>query len=228
MAESTAPNYESGECSQCGSEYTDLRKHWSLSSSCSTPEGRGTYATVKCAHCGKEHQKERYELQENEHSYCSPECRNEGIRTGKRVECAWCGDEVYKPDCHLHDMGGYGLDNHFCDKDCEQEWKRSNWTLQNHPNWRGGKGGIDAVRKALSENSWRDTARRVREQSDGQCEICGSEGEGRGLDVHHIIPVAAGGTNGDYNLMVLCIACHRKAESYTRQFTTPHLYELGE
>jgi hypothetical protein len=125
-------------------------------------------------------------------------------------------------------MGNYDLDNHFCDKDCEQEWKRSNWVLEDHPNWRGGKGGIDAVRNAFAEKSWRDTARRARKQSDGRCELCGAAGEMRDLDVHHIVPISAGGTNGEYNLMTLCIACHRKAESYIRQFTTPHLYELAE
>lgn len=39
----------------------------------------------------------------------------------------------------------------------------------------------------------------------GACELCGSK---RNLDVHHIIPVACGGTDDQDNLIVVCKHCH--------------------
>lgn len=278
MAETETPNYESGECPQCGNEYTDLRKHWSLSSSCSAPEGRGTYATVECSHCGTKHEKERHELRENENSYCSHECRHKGTRNGEFVECAWCGESVYKPNCHLSEAGGYELNNHFCDKDCEQEYKRSNWTLENHPNWEGGKvtavcercggeykvkkakqdttrfcsrecqgrhlgetkdnsgrsnpaweggkGGIEAVRRFLSDRSWHSIRKGYIEQAGDGCEMCGRDDAQ--TQVHHIIPIAAGGTHDECNLLITCPSCHRKAEEYVAEDTEPILYRFAE
>jgi len=217
----------SGECHDCGDEYQRLRQHWAMSDCGPDDSAKKEYECAECGDAFKDYPTRR-QTRGREKFFCSKTCKNLHQKNGEYRTCANCGGEVYKPKSHLSQAGNYALDHHFCDKDCEQEWKRSNWVLENHPNWRGGKGGIDAVRKKLAENSWRDTARRAREQSDGQCALCGSRAESRELDVHHIIPVAAGGTNGDYNLMVLCIGCHRKVESYTRQFTTPHLYEFAE
>lgn len=152
MAESDTVNRQSGVCDQCGDEYVDLRKHWSLSSSCSAPEGKGTYAVVECSNCGEEHEKERYELRDNEESYCSRQCRNEGMKTGGHVECAWCGSDVYKPDCHTDSAGNYSIDNHFCDKECEGKFKSENWCGEKHPNWSGGTETVE-------------------------CEVCGDEYE---------------------------------------------------
>lgn len=85
-------------------------------------------------------------------------------------------------------------------------------TGQDHPNWRGGKHLIDALRKQLRPSWWtvRDDARA------DECYMCGASG--CKLDVHHIVPLSAGGTNGNWNLMTLCESCHRTAEAYTRQF----------
>lgn len=323
MAESEGPNYESGECSQCNSEYVDLRKHWSLSSSCSTPEGRGTYATVECPTCGEEHEKERYELEDNERSFCSTECRDEGIKSGKEVECAQCGDLVYKPACHLDEAGGYDIDNHFCDKECEQAFKRENWRGEEHPcwngggvelecgtcgdafvvkpakkdtasfcsrecvphhkygpegtqqsvdeveyecgwcddpvwrkpynkkgantfcspecftkwqseekrghgnpAWKGGKSGINAVRRMLGERSWNAHAREARRNAGHVCESCGRFQPHRELSAHHIVPVASGGTHGKWNLMALCENCHGQADAFIREYTEPHLLKF--
>lgn len=41
------------------------------------------------------------------------------------------------------------------------------------------------------------------------CAICGAP-EGKGLHVHHIIPVSQGGTNDESNLMLVCKECHHR------------------
>jgi hypothetical protein len=218
----------SGECHNCGEEYKDLRKHWALNSTCEEDPARSSRVEIECAHCGDLHEEWRYRVEKNGRSFCSPQCKSEAQQTGEHIECSWCGSEVYKPDCHISEMGDYSIDNHFCDKTCETQWKRANWTRQDHPSWEGGKGGIDAVRHALSHKSWQSKAREARKRAGNVCENCGAEAQGRDLDVHHIVPVAAGGTNEPWNLMALCIACHRRAEEYIRKYTTPHLYRFAE
>jgi len=83
-------------------------------------------------------------------------------------------------------------------------------TGQDHPRWRGGKHLIDNLRKQLRPSWWtvRDDERAE------ECYNCGAS-ECK-LDVHHIVPLSAGGTNDSWNLMTLCESCHRTAESYTR------------
>lgn len=85
-------------------------------------------------------------------------------------------------------------------------------TGQDHPKWRGGKHLIDALRKQLQPSWW---TVRDDERAD-ECQMCGATD--CKLDVHHIVPLSAGGTNESWNLMTLCESCHRTAEAYTRQF----------
>lgn len=83
-------------------------------------------------------------------------------------------------------------------------------TGQDHPRWRGGKHLIDNLRKQLRPSWWtvRDDERAE------ECYNCGASD--CKLDVHHIVPISAGGTNGSWNLMTLCESCHTAAEWYTR------------
>jgi len=85
-------------------------------------------------------------------------------------------------------------------------------TGQDHPKWRGGKHLIDALRKQLRPSWWTVCDK---ERAD-ECYKCGAS-ECK-LDVHHIVPLSAGGTNDSWNLMTLCESCHRTAETYVRQF----------
>jgi len=92
--------------------------------------------------------------------------------------------------------------------------REDNWmegrTGQDHPRWRGGKHLIDNVRKQLRPSWW--TVRD--EERAEECYNCGAS-ECK-LDVHHTVPISAGGTNGSWNLMTLCESCHRRVEAHTR------------
>lgn len=108
--------------------------------------------------------------------------------------------------------------------DARDENGMSGVTGQDHPRWRGGKGVYDAVKKQVGRRSWPDIADDARA---GECFSCGREDPevGDELDVHHIIPIMAGGTHGDYNLMTLCSSCHREIEARTRSLFDPVLTE---
>lgn len=86
---------------------------------------------------------------------------------------------------------------------------------QNNPNWRGGKSVYDAVKKQLGPISWQATVAKYRES---RCRQCGSDDR---VDLHHIVPILAGGNHGERNFMTLCRGCHSTAEGFIRQHTEP-------
>jgi len=47
--------------------------------------------------------------------------------------------------------------------------------------------------------------------------MCGESAEK--LDLHHIIPLLAGGVNEEWNYMTLCRSCHITVEHYTSTIT---------
>src|SRR6056297_2356915 len=100
-------------------------------------ENKSTFKCPECKEKFKDYKSRRSSKGEN-NNFCSRECKDEFERNGESVVCGWCGCDTYKPNSHLSDMGDYSIDNHFCDKDCEQSWKREHWTGENHPSWRGG------------------------------------------------------------------------------------------
>lgn len=211
----------SGECHDCGKEYQRLNQHWAMSG-CGPDDGAKKTYVCDLEGCEEtfEDYPTRIEARDREQFYCCKTHQAKGQQNGKQVECAWCGSEFYKPGCQLEEMGDYSIDHHFCDKKCESQFKQQNWVREGHPNWQGGKSGVDAVRERLQDRAWLRVADEYRKD---ECENCGAEANGRALDVHHIVPVAAGGTNNPENLLTLCISCHRKAEEYTKQFTEPYL-----
>lgn len=86
-------------------------------------------------------------------------------------------------------------------------------TGQDHPRWNGGKSIYDAVKKQIRrDESWETTRTRIRKRQDGECTVCSDCPDV--LDVHHIVPLMAGGCNADELLMGLCSPCHRTVERY--------------
>jgi len=92
-------------------------------------------------------------------------------------------------------------------------------TGQDHPRWHGGKSIYDAVKKQLHGPSW-DTDRD--EYRSDECRVCGG---GENLHLHHIIPILAGGANGEWNYMTLCDSCHKTVEWRTWEFVSPVLVD---
>lgn len=92
-------------------------------------------------------------------------------------------------------------------------------TGQDHPRWSGGKRVYDAVKRLLSrDESWGAIRERIREEQDHECLMCGERMEDRGLDVHHVVPVMAGGVNSEELLVGLCPSCHMAAERTLEQY----------
>jgi len=219
----------SGECPDCGSNYQRLNQHWAMSE-CGPQDGAKKTYVCGLESCGEtfEDYPTRIEARGRETFYCCKDHKHKAEREGEWVECSWCGDEMYKPPAQLDEMGDYAIDHHFCDKECEKQFKKANWVKQDHPLWKGGQGAVNATRTLLGDKPWKEVSADVRARDGHVCQMCGEFGVTRSLDVHHIIPVVSGGTNNPENLITLCMSCHRKAEEYTKKFTEPHLLKPAQ
>ena len=141
----------------------------------------------------------------------------------REVECVACGSTLIRPENEIE-----SFDNHVCpDTDCIGQYLSERFAGQDGPLWKGGRSLYHALVTLLPGN-WRARRISVRSRTDYECQMCGeAEAElHRELDVHHIIPIMAGGTNGDYNLASLCLPCHKTAEEYTRSKLDPYLPHL--
>jgi hypothetical protein len=192
-----------------------------------------TTTELECDYCCDVFTREESAV--NEHNFCDTEClsnwRSEYF-SGKDnpywdkgdvevAECSYCGNEV-----RLTKRGRIESNHNFCDRGCYAQWQKEVQTKEEHPCWKDVlyTSITDAVRNTYSEESWSNISESFRSKSNG-CEICSASKE---LIVHHIVPIQSGGTNGKYNLMCLCKSCHRSVESYTQQFTEPHLTKFVE
>lgn len=55
------------------------------------------------------------------------------------------------------------------------------------------------------------TPDRIKKRDGNRCVRCGATDR---LQVHHVIPVSAGGSHDDSNLVTLCNNCHREAHGW--------------
>lgn len=73
------------------------------------------------------------------------------------------------------------------------------------------------------DSRWR-TIRRSFLKRNPLCAECAKVNKVTGAtEVHHIIPIAEGGTHDDENLMALCHSCHSKI---TRRYTPEYRYKI--
>lgn len=208
------------ECSNCGDAFRKIPanvekydRHF-CSTECKS-EAYTTQVTLECDWCGEEFERRRSHVEGAERHYCSTNCKGLAYRDRVEVECANCGDQLVRPRA-----AAMRASRHYCSKACQAEYERG----ANSPNWKGGESIAVALRRFLGGESWRSVREDVHASRDGVCRLCGREESrnGRRLQVHHIVPVMAGGSHHRGNLMLLCHRCHRTVEDYTtRQLAYP-------
>lgn len=89
-------------------------------------------------------------------------------------------------------------------------------------------GGIE--RELRNTYAWAQKSAEIREKAQGLCEVCREQGiyMYKGLEVHHIEKLRDNpqGLLDDYNLVCLCVECHKKADA--GQLKKDFLRELAE
>lgn len=188
------------KCEFCGSEYkTEKSKQKYCSIQCIGKANRGennpryTRVKVNCETCGKEIERHRYRLEENEHQFCSRECKYKGIskiyRGPKRynyslrvIECDNCGKQTMKKPTRMERNK-----HNFCSVECSADFisryyrgsKRYNYNPHLTDEERKNNESRHNCRK------YREWMSEVFEKHDYTCVITGIRGKGN-LVAHHL------------------------------------------
>lgn len=126
-------------CDICGENFGS--KNWVTRHKKSEHDVK-THFELSCDVCGNDITKTEKGYECSENHYCSDVCKNKGMKSdGEYRECdvSSCDSEVWVKESQLDSMGGYSLDNTFCSKECESEYKSENWVGEDHPSWDGGE-----------------------------------------------------------------------------------------
>lgn len=179
-------------CPTCGSEHdTDfgLKQHHVKS------HGE-SLAFKQCKNCDEE-----FKPHNLDNDYCSRECYREDTDFTGESNPRW-SDAVEKPCDHCGEMLELkpweleSKENNFCSNKCKYEFMRG-------PGVRLYNVFLDAVTECCWP-TFRD------ENINDECLVCGSTDR---LELHHAVPIMAGGPSCDANLVTLCSTHHRKTES---------------
>lgn len=154
---------------------------------------------ISCVNCGKN----VYSFPYEKRMYCSKACfdsfRRKNVR--EKRQCRTCGKEfIYIVKPHSNSSGTY------CSFAC-----RNDGYAKMNPNPKS---------KYLR---WRPARRAHINAGNDHCFFCGIKP--KRISVHHIIPLANGGTHEKNNLLTVCPKCHVKAEKISREAACSYLGE---
>jgi len=212
------------ECSTCGGSFRKLpsdaekyERHF-CSDACKS-EGYKNTVSLLCDFCGTTFERKKSHAENATRHYCSTECKGKAYRDRVTLTCENCSKTYEK---------NRAAAIRYCRSYCSDECRVEHMRAAAHPRWKGGSGIAVALRRRLSGESWRIVRREVHDSRDVECSMCGrgDSRNGRALQVHHIVPVMAGGTHHRDNLMLLCHRCHRRAEAYTNRVLDYPISEL--
>ena len=90
---------------------------------------------VSCKICSREFYAKPYWLRDGFGKYCSQQCKFEGQKKGKFIDCDICTKKTWKMPKQLkHSKSG----KFFCSKSCQTLWRNKVYSGEKHPFWRGG------------------------------------------------------------------------------------------
>ena len=73
------------------------------------------------------------------------------------------------------------------------------------------------------KNSWWELRDLVFKRDKGMCIACAQQGRRTsGKEVHHIVPLARGGSNTMSNLVTLCLTCHERRHVGNKHLANYH------
>jgi 5-methylcytosine-specific restriction endonuclease McrA len=176
-----------------------------------------------CDFCGDTFPRKPSHVSDEGQAFCSNKCKAAAYRDRVTVTCDNCGDTTDKQRSKYE-----RYENHYCSTDCRVEHMRG----MADPKWKGGATLHKTLLRSLSDGTgrWRSKRRELEEKRDPDCQMCGrsQSRNDRGLQLHHIVPVLAGGTNHEDNLMFLCHRCHRAVDTYIDDKITYTITTLAE
>lgn len=175
---------------------------------------------LTCDWCGNDFERVRSRAEDSERDYCSTECKGKDYRRRVEVECANCGKTVERVRAEA-----IRSENSYCGDGCRLAHQRG----AAHPSYKGNLGLGMAIRRNLAGVRWKAFRKRQHEENpDATCAMCGAKESpnDRALQLHHIVPVMAGGVHEDELVMWLCHPCHRAVEGFTTRTLEYPIAEL--
>lgn len=207
-------------CGYCGLEFMPPRNH-GQQKFCSLhcrDKSRTTTREVNCCICGSIVVRKVNRIAKLKHSYCSPECHRQGLKTfqpsGQEhpqysrvdVPCYQCGKIRSRHPSKI-------AKHSFCSAECRTKWQYESGYIsgEKSPTWLGGCTDYRGP-------NWRRQRRLALTRDGHKCKNCGSSSQ---VQVHHVIPYRK---FADYkqanmlkNLRTLCTSCHFKEDHKIRK-----------
>lgn len=148
-------------------------------------------------------------------------------------ECPTCGrdDFTREVDMKAHHTLAHG--ESLVDQDNPRECPMCERVFASEAGMKAHHAIIHAESIAESRNVTHSTRRTVLDRDDNRCQRCNIDvaaGDEEGVDfqLHHIIPVAAGGPDHPDNLLTLCNDCHNQAHQQMKTIVEDHPDLLDE
>jgi hypothetical protein len=140
---------------------------------------------------------------------------NPNFKPKIKVPCLFCGKEMDVLPCLIHRK-------HFCDKECQYEWRSKNIRGEKVHNWKGGKG----FGKYCPKFNF-PFKERVRIFFKRKCFVCGCEEISERHHVHHIhFNPKACCDNSQREFVILCRSCHANTTNSIDREETARYYSM--
>lgn len=195
-----------------------------------SPSWKGARVTLTCVICKQPYETSTHQAKHYNSRFCSRACVKKWLSENHSGEnspswkgvsaerpCDECG-KMYRPHS-TSKKRQQEQRNGFCSRTCSGIWKSKNLVGERAARWTGGK-------TEYYGPNWMRQARAARKRDGHKCRHCGTKKgqKKKALDVHHIKPFKSFGYipgENDYylaandltNLITLCPACHKDAET---------------
>lgn len=142
-------------------------------------------------------------------------------------ECPTCGRDDFAREVDMKAHHTIVHDESLVDQDNPRECPMCGRVFASEAGMKAHHALIHAESIAESRNVTQSTRQTVLDRDDMRCQRCGTEVTARnetGADfqLHHILPVAAGGPDHPDNLVTLCNDCHSQAHQQMKTIVKDH------
>lgn len=202
-------------CEFCNTQFKTANKNAKYCSQKCLPQSRNKKNKIKCDYCGKEIERNNFEMNYRKNHYCSNECKNKDYslkyseanspRYSKITTfCSVCGNDITR---NIFEIKKYN--RHYCSKECKIKDFKIIFKGENHPSYNPNLSNEERIitRKFYAYVEWRNN---IYKRDDYKCRCCG-DSTGHNLNAHHILNYSE---HPEQRLLLengitLCKKCHK-------------------
>ena len=174
---------------------------------------RSQQVTVVCEECNKPFQVWRSRYARGNVRFCSEKCstkwRGEHLKKHNpnpsnriKLNCEVCGKSFEEVPSRIKQNA------RFCSTKCYGKWRERSGISSGQKNPMYRDGSTERTMSRLRKAQWKRIADQIRAERGNKCQVCGREGKGKKLPVHHKIPWEISRDDSPTNLLIVCQSCH--------------------